>query len=65
MISSNSNYPLKYQNFDEQIPIIRKFFLPVNKRHRFVGDAVMVTLDIPAGVCGGVVDKLRGTSFST
>ena len=24
----------------------------------------MVTLDIPAGVCGGVVDKLRGTSFS-
>ena len=49
---------------DKEISIMPKLLLPVNKRHRFVGDAVMVTLDIPAGVCGGVVDKLRGTSFS-
>ena len=37
--------------------------LPVNNRILFAGEAVIVTPDIPAGVCGGVVDKLSGRSL--
>ena len=42
---------------------ISYIFLPVNNRTLFAGEAVIVTPDIPAGVCGGVVDKLSGRSL--
>ena len=41
-----------------------QLIIPVNNLHLFAGEAVMVTLDIPAGVCGGVVDRLSGRSFA-